>query len=518
MELDEKKTKYFVIGIVLLILLGIVLIVHFNNKSLVSGDKDKNSTTKKTTTEVKTTEVTTTKKRNTVKQVNNVVQEVKEENIYKSIIDDDNKIVYNYKLTNEILDSDKLVSKKLEVNEYLKNNNVIGLFDISLYSSDNIKKSVNNSLINVSIPLTGDLIGYDSYKVIYVNDNGVITDEIFDINVIDGYIKFSTTHLSMYGIVGVKNNNNKPVEEVVDLTNVTVDVLQNGNSVKEQSVVASVNDVIDVRVNNITSEYKVYYALKNDINKDNLEYKEFVSGTIFNGNTPNKVTLSIKIVSLNTEKVFELNEFNIYDIVYNYDKNNEEKKYDENNNEIPVSVGEVREDNKDLKNIDDNQNIVVKDVTGENVILDKEKQATININGNAYLVDKTDINNMKFNGYLVIDTDKKIKFEDKIDMSGLYQITIKSKEFDFNGIKYTYEIIDGKVVIKKVIENTEVVDGKEETTKSEKEISNDVFDDNFDGNVIIETDNENNLIIKKNEIKDNPEILNIDQNLEEVSE
>ena len=125
---------------------------------------------------------------------------------------------------------------------------------------------------------------------------------------------------------------------------------------------------------------------------------------------------------------------------------------------------------------------------------------------------------MKFNGYLVIDTDKKIKFEDKIDMSGLYQITIKSKEFDFNGIKYTYEIIDGKVVIKKVIENTEVVDGKEETTKSEKEISNDVFDDNFDGNVIIETDNENNLIIKKNEIKDNPEILNIDQNLEEVSE
>ena len=52
----------------------------------------------------------------------------------------------------------------------------------------------------------------------------------------------------------------------------------------------------------------------------------------------------------------------------------------------------------------------------------------------------------------------------------------------------------------------------------QKEKENDVFDDNFDGNVIIETDNENNLIIKKNKIKDNPEILNIDQNLEEVSE
>lgn len=39
-ELDESKTKYFVVAIILLIILGIILVIHFNNKSLVSGDED----------------------------------------------------------------------------------------------------------------------------------------------------------------------------------------------------------------------------------------------------------------------------------------------------------------------------------------------------------------------------------------------------------------------------------------------------------------------------------------------
>lgn len=514
MELNEKKTKYFVIGIVLLILLGIVLIVHFNNKSLVSGDKDKKSEEKKTT-EVKTTEVKTTKKSNIVKQVSNVKEE-NNNNVYKSTVDETNKIIYNFKLTNEILDNDKLVSKKLDINEYLKNNNVIGLYDISLYSSDNIKKSVNNSLINISIPLNSDLIGYDEYKVVYVNDNGIITDETFETSVKDGYIKFSTTHLSMYAIVGIKNKTEE-IKPAIDLSKVTVDVLQNGNIVKDQSVVASVNDIIDIKVNNITSEYKVYYALKNDINKDNLEYKEFISGTILNSNTPNKVVLTIKVVSQNTEKVFDLNEFNIYDVVYNYDKNNEIK--DETNPANPDGVKNVGEVKENYENVDDNQNIVVKDITGDNVTIDPKKEATININGNAYLVDKTDISNMKFNGYLVIDTDKQIIFKNNIDMTNLYQITIISKEFNFNGIKYTYEIVDGKIIIKKITEK-EIIDEKEESKKTEEIVSEDDFNKNFDGEVKLDIDKDNNLVIKKKEtdVKDDPKPLQIDQNPEEITE
>lgn len=518
MELDEKKTKYFVIGIILLILLGIVLIVHFNNKSLVSGDKDKKDTEEKTTEKI-TTEVTTTKKVNVVKQVNNQISEekndtIKTENVYKSTIDEINKIIYNYQLSDEILDSDKLVSKKLEINTYLKDNKVIGLYDISLYSSDNIKKNVNNSKINVSIPLDSNLIGYDEYKIVYVNDQGVITDEVFESTISDGYIKFTTTHLSMYAIIGIKNET-EIIKPTIDLSSITVDVLQNNNVITDQSVVASTNDIIDIKVNNINYEYKVYYALKNDINKDNLEYKEFVSGNILNSNTPNKVTLSIRIVVGEVSKTFDKNEFNVYDIVYNYDKSTEIK--DETNPDYVKNVGEVKDN---YENVDDNQNIVVKDVTGENVTVNPEKEATININGNAYLVDKTDISNMQFNGYLVIDTDKQITFENSIDMTNLYQITIKSKEFKFNDIKYTYEIVDGKIVIKKITETEEIVEEKEESKKTEEIVSEDDFNKNFDGDVIIGTDKDNNLVIKKKEtdVKDDPEILNIDQNPEEITE
>lgn len=515
MEIDEKKTKYYVIGIILLILLGIVLIVHFNNKSLVSGDKDKNTTTKKTTEKI-TTEPTTTKKVNTVKTVsNNVVEdkkeEVKNENIYKSVIDSEYKFIYNYKLSDEINDTDNLVSKKIDINQYLKDNNVISLYDISLYDSNNIKKNVSNSLINVSIPLTGDLIGYDTYKVIYIKDDGVISDEVFETNVSDGYIKFSTTHLSMYGIVGIKNK----VEEeknVIDLSNISVDVLQNDNVITEQSVVASVNDKISVRVNNIDMEYKIYYALKNDINKDYLEYKELVNGdTILNSNTPNKVVLSIKVVVGDAYRVFDKNEFNIYDMVYEYDKSKEEKVIDENGNEVIKNIGEVNSDNNDLSDKDKNQNIVVKDITGNDVVIDEDKQATININGNVYLVDKTDITNMKFNGYLVIDTDKEIKFKDKIDMSGLYQITITSKEFIFNGKLYTYSINeDNNVVIKEIDENKEVIseeviDGKE--NKDNDVDKKDNFEDNFNEDVKIIIDENGNLVISKKE-KEIVETLN----------
>ena len=46
---------------------------------------------------------------------------------------------------------------------------------------------------------------------------------------------------------------------------------------------------------------------------------------------------------------------------------------------------------------------------------------------------------------------------DKLLTSNLYTITIKSKEFSLNGVKYTYEFIDGDIVIKRLEEEQEVV-------------------------------------------------------------
>ena len=82
-ELNEKKTKYFVIAIIILIILGVLLIVHFNNKQMVKGEEDKSDTP--TTTEKITT---TTKKRVKVEEVKEDVSEV----VYKSVIDETNKL------------------------------------------------------------------------------------------------------------------------------------------------------------------------------------------------------------------------------------------------------------------------------------------------------------------------------------------------------------------------------------------------------------------------------------------
>ena len=63
-------------------------------------------------------------------------------------------------------------------------------------------------------------------------------------------------------------------------------------------------------------------------------------------------------------------------------------------------------------------------------------------------------------GHLVIDTSEDITFayeNDKLLTSNLYTITIKSKEFSLNGTKYTYEFVNGDIVIKKLEEEQEVV-------------------------------------------------------------
>ena len=334
-ELNEKNTKYFVVAIILLIVLGIILIIHFNNKSLVSGDKDKVTSTTKKTTEVKKEETTTTTTKvvrvsNTNKDNNKVVKDTNVSNdnsVYKSVIDEHSNIIYNYKLTDEITNDDRIVSKSLELNDYLKNNNVISLYDISLYNN-NVKKDVKNSLINISIPITNNLIGYDEYKVIYVND-GSISDEVFDTKVENGYIKFTTTHLSMYGVIGIKNNtiNNDKQDEVneqIDLSKVQVELYQNNSLISNSvDVLASVNDDISIKVLNVDSNtsYKVFYAFRNDY--QDLEYLELSNTKIFNSvNTPNKFKLLVKLVINDNEKVFELNTFNIYDKVFLYDKNN----------------------------------------------------------------------------------------------------------------------------------------------------------------------------------------------------
>ena len=504
-ELNVKKTKYFVIAIIILIILGVLLIIHFNNKEMVNGENKENDKT----VEVKPTDevVTTTKKRVVIKEVSN---EVKEEVIYKSVIDDENKLVYNYKLTNEITESDKLISKKLEISDLLKEKNIIGLYDISLYDVNLVKKSVNNSLITIKIPLTDELKGYEDYKIVYINDNNEISSEVFESKVSEDYIEFNTTHLSMFGIIGTKKIEAED-KVVVDLSKATIDVKVNGEVVNNvTNILLKKDDKVELVVNNISENVEVYYGLR-PTGMENFEYQKY-DGTVNLDNGIN-YTLFVKVLYGENNRLFEVGKIGLYDVVYEYDKNAELKGN--------VIIGELNSDkNNNLNVVIDNVNEEVKKeasaVTSEGVInnnelnsnvttTNSEKQnisnnsATITINGNIYLVEETDISELKMTGYLYIDTEENIIFNkdaNGIVLDGLYNLTIRSKVFTLNGNKYTYEYKDEGIVIYQIATTDgEIVQDK---TLGYPIISTEVFNGLFSGNYeIILNKEESNLIIGK---------------------
>lgn len=526
-DIDLKKTKYFVIAIIILILLGVILIVHFNNKELVSGNDKENV---KETTTTTTTITTTTKKvklNDTKKdevKVEEVVEE-KEDVIYKSTIDEE-KLVYNYKLTDEISNNDTIVSTKLSIDEILKEKNVIGLYDISLFDEALNKKSVSNSLITIKIPIKDELVGYDEYRVVYINELYEITDEKIESRVIDNYIEFNTTHLSLYGIVGTNYEVvEEEKEEIVDLSKVNINISVNDEVLEDATnILLSREDKLDVVVNNINYKYEIYYALRSD--KEFIDYKLLGENILDSFNNANKYTLLIKVVVNGESKEFEVGNISVYDIVFVYD-NREEIKEDK---EIGTIYNEDKtiyknEDGSDYlyNDFEINQDIVIDSieenkVSSEEIIDDTnktddtqnesilEEQVSIKVNGNIYLVEETDISKLEMTGHLIIDTSEDITFdtyEEKLLISNLYTITIRSKEFSLNGEKYTYEYVDNKLIIKLVKDDTEV--------------SKENFEGLFENVELKET--EENIVLEKKEIlSDSEQDNNVDESNQNSNE
>lgn len=523
-EIDEKKTKYFVIAIILLIILSIFLVIHFNNKSLVSGEEKNNTTTKTTTTTTTTT--TKVKKKVNVKkeEVVEIENEVVDNVVYKSEVDKENKLVYSYKLTDEITETDKIVSTVLEIDETLKENNVIALYDISLYDSNMVKKSVKNSLIEISIPLTKDMLDYDEYEIVYIDDKNNITDEKFDSEVKDNYIKFTTTHLSKFGIVATKKEvveevPNEEIEEVVvDLTNVELDLMINEKDITENNLYVKTSDKVGINVVGLDEkiEYKLYYLLQDEENKNT--YLEFNSDMFNDITTPTTYKLLVKLEVGSVTKSFELATVNIYDEVFIYDKNEEVEE--------DIIIGETKDDEGNESTYEDkdtNMNIVIDNITVEEVeeepetpevlpeesletnetleedseeIIPEEDLAKIVLKGNIYLVEETDISELEMTGHLIIDTKENITFKENeglIDSSNLYTIYIKSQLFSINGVNYKYEIKNGLIVITKI---AELETDNEVITKEE-------FENLFDG--FEYNEGYNDLILEKKPVEVTPE-------------
>ena len=105
----------------------------------------------------------------------------------------DEKIVKN--IENSILVKDKN-AKDIEV---------LSLYDISVMNGAN-KVSMEDGKFRLTFELDEELLKYDSYSAIYVDDNGNVS--YLPVELDGSYASFETTHLSTYGIVGYNSITN----------------------------------------------------------------------------------------------------------------------------------------------------------------------------------------------------------------------------------------------------------------------------------------------------------------------
>ncbi len=435
---NNKKSIYFVILILLFIALGLVITIHYNNKTLVNINDDKKE--KKDSDIGKIEEVKEeiknidTNKTINITKINRVKTKKNNSNKYdmKKTIKDDNNIFYTYNLSNEINNKDIIISTEIDINKTLENMNIIKLYDINLFNDKLSLKSVKNTSITIKIPAKNILNDYENIKVVYIKDNKII--EEYNTSIYDDYIEFTTNHLSTFGIIGTKK---------IDIEDINIEVYKNGKLINNDNNYVSKNDSFDIKFNKTIKDYKLYYALTNDL--EFINYQELRNNLFNNLDAPKKYNLLIKLVINNEYKIYDMGTYNIYDIVYSNSINDD-------------NIGKLYDDNgEDLKNEDGNDYIYNDKNINNDIVVKKDSdylddKAIVKIFGNVYLVEKTDISNLFITGNLIIDTNEDIVTKNEVnelDYNNIYSITIKNKEFMLNGIKYIYELINGEITIKR---------------------------------------------------------------------
>ena len=110
----------------------------------------------------------------------------------------DGKVNKDYELKEKDLTTEKVATKVSK--QISDENDLVSFYDVSVYNG---KKEVpmKNGKFTIKIKLDANVDEYENYKVIYVDDDGNIS-EYLDGRVDGDYIVFETTHLSQYGVVG----------------------------------------------------------------------------------------------------------------------------------------------------------------------------------------------------------------------------------------------------------------------------------------------------------------------------
>jgi hypothetical protein len=110
----------------------------------------------------------------------------------------DGEVDKSYELKEKDLTTEKVATKVSK--QISDENDLVSFYDVSVYNG---KKEVpmKNGKFTIKIKLDVDVDEYENYKVVYVDDEGKIS-EYLDGHIEGGYIVFETTHLSQYGVVG----------------------------------------------------------------------------------------------------------------------------------------------------------------------------------------------------------------------------------------------------------------------------------------------------------------------------
>lgn len=140
-----------------------------------------------------------------------VVEENKviETNDKKFTFESDSALDNGYELQITEVTKEEKAKAETKVNDLYKDNKkventkLITLYDIKVSDGTNIIP-MSNGKFSISIAIDESETKYDNYKVIYIDDNGNIS-ETLDAKLVDGKIVFKTTHLSVYGIIGYNN-------------------------------------------------------------------------------------------------------------------------------------------------------------------------------------------------------------------------------------------------------------------------------------------------------------------------
>lgn len=121
----------------------------------------------------------------------------------KDALDNNYILVVNEAAKETVEEVSFKVSEVYKNNKNVKDVDLIALYEINVTDGTTVIP-MEDGKFTISIALDENMKKYDSYKVVYIDENGEIA-ETLDAEVVGDKLVYTTTHLSTYGIIGYNN-------------------------------------------------------------------------------------------------------------------------------------------------------------------------------------------------------------------------------------------------------------------------------------------------------------------------